>query len=255
MEKKISSYSISLAICLLLSFPLGAQNANRTSASSQSDRQKNEKKEKKEEVSYPLYNGISVGVDLWGIGSSIVGGDFRSSEVSVDVNLKNRYLPIAEIGYGSTDTWGEKGIHYKSSAPYFRIGMDYNTLYNKRHGNMLLVGLRYGASSFKYDVEASVTDDPASNGTVPPNLGDDIWEERLPYSHQGMKGSMQWAELCVGIRAHVWKALYMGWALRFKFKLSASADRYGDPWYVPGFGKYGSNTLGITYTITYKLPF
>ena len=42
----------------------------------------------------------------------------------------------------------------------------------------------------------------------------------------------------VGIRAHVWKALYMGWSLRFKFKLSYSADEYGDPWYVPGFGKY-----------------
>ncbi len=33
---------------------------------------------------------------------------------------------------------------------------------------------------------------------------------------------MQWAEFCVGIRAHVWKDLYMGWALRFKFRLSSS---------------------------------
>ena len=87
-----------------------------------------------------------------------------------------------------------------------------------------------------------------------PNLDDEIWGGSLPYNHKGMKGSMQWAEFCVGIRAHVWKALYMGWSLRFKFKLSASADEYGDPWYVPGFGKYGSNTMGVTYTITYKLP-
>lgn len=244
MEKKISSYSISLAICLLLSLPLGAQNA----ASSQGNRSQKEKKEKKEEVHYPLYNGVSIGVDLWGVGNSVLGSDFLSSEVSVDVNLKNRYFPIVEIGYGTTDTWGDKGIHYKSNAPYFRIGMDYNTLYNKLHGNMLLVGLRYGASSFKYDVESP-------EGDVPPNLDDEVWKEHLPYHHQGLKGSMQWAEFCVGIRAHVWKALYMGWALRFKFKLSASPDQYGDPWYVPGFGKYGSNTLGITYTITYKLPF
>ncbi len=36
--------------------------------------------------------------------------------------------------------WSDKGIHYKTGAPYFRIGMDYNALYNKKHGNMILVG-------------------------------------------------------------------------------------------------------------------
>lgn len=66
---------------------------------------------------------------------------------------------------------------------------------------------------------------------------------------------MQWFEFCVGIRAHIWKELYMGWGLRFKFRTSSSTGEYGDPWYVPGFGKYGSNTMGVTYTITYKLPY
>lgn len=88
-------------------------------------------KEAKEEVHYPLYNGISVSVDLWGPGSKLFGSDFFSSEVAIDVNLKNRFFPIVELGYGNTDTWSDKGIHYKTGAPYFRIGMDYNALYNK----------------------------------------------------------------------------------------------------------------------------
>ena len=223
MERKILSYSISLALCLLMFLPLRAQNGNPT-VPPQGAPPKKEKKDAKEEVHYPLYNGMSVGLDLWGIGSSVFGGDFLSSEVAVDVNLKNRFFPIAE-------------------------------LYKKQHGHMLLVGLRYGVSSFKYDVDALGLDDPIYGGIVGnPNLDDEIWGGSLPYNHKGMKGSMQWAEFCVGIRAHVWKALYMGWSLRFKFKLSASADEYGDPWYVPGFGKYGSNTMGVTYTITYKLP-
>ena len=46
----------------------------------------------------------------------------------------------------------------------------------------------------------------------------------------------------------------MGWALRYKFRLSATTGEYGDPSYVPGYGTYGSNTLGVSYTITYKLP-
>ena len=213
MERKILSYSISLALCLLMFLPLRAQNGNPT-APPQGAPPKKEKKDAKEEVHYPLYNGMSVGLDLWGIGSSVFGGDFLSSEVAVDVNLKNRFFPIAELGYGSTDTWSDKGIHYKSNAPYFRIGMDYNTLYKKQHGHMLLVGLRYGVSSFKYDVDALGLDDPIYGGIVGnPNLDDEIWGGSLPYNHKGMKGSMQWAEFCVGIRAHVWKALYMGLSL------------------------------------------
>ena len=170
MERKILSYSISLALCLLMFLPLRAQNGNPT-VPPQGAPPKKEKKDAKEEVHYPLYNGMSVGLDLWGIGSSVFGGDFLSSEVAVDVNLKNRFFPIAELGYGSTDTWSDKGIHYKSNAPYFRIGMDYNTLYKKQHGHMLLVGLRYGVSSFKYDVDALGLDDPIYGGIVGnPNL-------------------------------------------------------------------------------------
>lgn len=252
MERKILNYSISLVFCLLTTFPLWAQN---TPVSSKGNAPRKEKKDKKEEATHPLYNGISVGLELWGLGSSALGDDFLSSEASVDFNLRNRFFPIIELGYGSTDSWSEKGIHYKSASPYFRIGMDYNALYKKSHGHMLLVGLRYGVSSFKYDITASHLDDPIYGGTVGnPNLEDNIWGGSHPYAHKDMKSNMQWTEFCVGIRAHVWKTFYMGWSLRFKFKLSATSDKYGDPWYVPGFGKYGSNTMGVTYTITYKLP-
>lgn len=90
MEQKILNYSISLAFCLLLSLPLQAQNSD-ISAPPANTPPKKEKKEAKEEVHYPLYNGISVSVDLWGPGSKLFGSDFFSSEVAVDVNLKNRF--------------------------------------------------------------------------------------------------------------------------------------------------------------------
>ena len=84
---------------------------------------------------------------------------------------------------------------------------------------------------------------------------DGILGGSVPFNNKGIKSSMKWFEFCVGIRAHIWKQLYMGWGLRFKFRTSSSTGEYGDPWYVPGFGKYGSNTMGVTYTITYKLPY
>ena len=181
MERKILSYSISLALCLLMFLPPTGAERESYRSPPREHLPRRRRRTRKEEVHYPLYNGMSVGLDLWGIGSSVFGGDFLSSEVSVDVNLKNRFFPIAELGYGSTDTWSDKGIHYKSNAPYFRIGMDYNTLYKKQHGHMLLVGLRYGVSSFKYDVDALGLDDPIYGGIVGnPNLDDEIWGSSLP---------------------------------------------------------------------------
>lgn len=241
VRKTLSSF---IAISLLLSFfatlPIQAQKDN---------------KNNEEEVEHPLYNGMTVGVDLWGIGNNALGSDFISSEVAIDVNLKNRFFPTVELGYGGTDTWNDNGTHYKSSAPYFRIGMNYNAFYKKKHGNYLLVGLLYGASSFDYDVNALPISDPTHGGMIGnPNQIDDIWGGSVPFNHK-MKGSMKWLEFCVGIRAHIWKQFYMGWALRFKFKASASTGENGDPWYVPGYGKYASSAMGVSYAITYKLPF
>lgn len=257
MAQKIFNCFISLAFCLFLPFhSLSAQNPQN---SAQDPMPKAEKRteEKKEDVpQYPLYNGVSVGLDLWGIGNKVIGGDNLSVEVMADVNLKNRFFPTLELGYAASNADGDLGIHYQAKAPYFRIGIDYNALYKKKHANMLLVGLRYAVTSFKYDIDAVSLNDPIYGGGVGnPNLEDEIWGGSLPYDHRGMKGSMQWIEISLGLRARVWQDLYMGWAVRMKYKLSASAGTYGDPWYVPGFGKYGSNTIGVTYTITYKLPF
>lgn len=46
---------------------------------------------------------------------------------------------------------------------------------------MILVGLRYAATSFKYDVEALGINDPEYGGSLGnPNLIDGIWGNSLP---------------------------------------------------------------------------
>ena len=70
-----------------------------------------------------------------------------------------------------------------------------------------------------------------------------------------MKGTMHWLEINLGIRANIWKSLSMGWSVRLKYRLAASTGVHGDPWLVPGFGTYNSSTIGINYSIIYKLPF
>lgn len=256
MAQKILKYSISILLCLLMALPATAQNRGNTSTeSAHSSSKKQEKKKDAPEVEYPLYNGINIGIDLWGPGSKLLGGDFFSTEVSASVNLKQRFFPTLEVGYGNTDKLNDNGIHYKGNAPYMRLGLDYNSLYKKAHGHMLLVGFRYGVSPVNYDVTSPGFEDPTYGVIISPEIVDNIYGGTVDYNHKGMKCTMQWLEFCVGIRAHIWKSLYMGWTMRMKYRLSASPDKYGDPWFVPGFGTYGANTMGVTYTIIYKLPF
>ncbi len=215
------------------------------------------KKKEEQKIEYPLYNGTYISADLYGLGSKALGGDFLSSEISIDINLKNRFFPVLELGYGTTDTWAEDdGINYKTSAPYMRIGINYNTMYKKKRESHLYVGFRYALSSFKYDVSSPSLSDPIWKGNIPnPNLQDGIWGGSVPFNHTGLKGNMQWLELIVGMRVQVYKDFMMGWSVRMKRRLSGSGSEYADPWYVPGFGKYSSSQIGLTYSLIYKLPF
>ena len=127
MKLRIYKYSIDIATARLLrlssvlllfciGIPTIAQQQRPTPV------QKRDQKKKETVVdTIPFYNGTYVGVDIYGIGSKMLGGDFMSSEVSIGVNLKNKFIPTIEFGMGGTDTWNETGIHYKSkAAPFFR---------------------------------------------------------------------------------------------------------------------------------------
>ena len=78
----------------------------------------------------------------------------------------------------------ETGIHYKSKmAPFFRIGVDYNTMAKKKEKNSYLyAGLRYAFSSFKYDVSTMPADDPILGDVIGnPSLEDGYWGGSVPF--------------------------------------------------------------------------
>lgn len=247
MGRETCNYSIAKFICfallLICGSSLHAQNPDKD-------------KDKSEEVYFPLYNGLTISADLYGLGANVLGSDFLSTEIAIEASLKNRYFPIVEIGYGTTDAWSERGTKYKTSAPYFRIGMNYNTMYKKGNPNFLYVGFRYGYSSFSYDVSNMPAEDPIFGGSIEnPGMTDDIWGGSVPFNHKGLKASMGWFELLVGVRAKIYKDFYMGWTVRYQRSMNKSFNEYGVPWYIPGYGEYDSNHFGFSYSLIYKLPF
>lgn len=190
------------------------------------------------------FKGINVSTDIFGYAYSMLE-DYISGEVAVEVNLGNKFYPVFEVGYGSSDVTDEtNGIHYKSSAPYYRVGINYN--FSNKVGeapkNNYIYGLaRYGWSNMKYDVSAPPITDPVWGGEVPLNLTD-------------VKGGCNWFEIGAGVNVKIWKHLRMGWSIRYKARISRDNGPNSNVWYIPGFGNSRHTTFGATYNIIYEIP-
>lgn len=202
----------------------------------------------------PFFNGVYLGVDVVGMASSMFGSDTESVEVQADVNLKNRYFPVLEVGYSQTEAESDYGTHYKTQAPYFRIGLNYKMKYRNRSENHLYLGARYAFSFFKYDLESLEVSDPIWGGTSNPNLSDDIWGGSVSFRVKGESSTAHWLELVGGIRVQVWERFMMGWSIRYKQRFSVGKGMYSEPAYIPGFGESKKTNFGVTYSLIYKLP-
>lgn len=204
-----------------------------------------EKEEQPQESTF-TFNGINLSADILGYLGSFLD-DAKSSEVAIEANLGDRFFPTIEAGYASIDFIDENfGIHYKSAAPYFRAGLNYNFSYQKekkvQRPNYVYGALRFGWSKMKYDVSS-------------PPIHDPVWGGEVPFSHSDINGFASWVELGVGVNAKIWKNLRMGWCIRYKARLNVINNENAQVGYIPGFGTNRHTRFGATYNIIYEIPF
>ncbi|MGI6221988.1 MAG: DUF6048 family protein [Prevotella sp.] len=226
---RISKYilrKISLALLLLLPLSLSAQQRKQIVV--------------QDSDSIATFRGVAVSVDLVGPIQLLVSS-YGQLEAALRVNLKDRYFPIVEIGYGKADADDDvTRLQYKTSAPYGRIGMDFNLLRNKHDDYRLYAGFRYAYTSYKFDVDS-------------PNLIDPVWGGDAPYSVHDIKANCGWAEAVFSIDAKIFGPIRMGWSVRYKHRLHHDDGTIGNTWYVPGYGKQGNSRLGGTFNITFEI--
>ena len=190
--------------------------------------------------SIPLFRGVAVSVDLVGP-AEMMFGDYGQYEAAARINLKDKYFPVVELGWGKANAEDvATQLTYKTNAPYVRAGMDFNLMKNKHDIYRLLGGVRYAYTSFKYDVNS-------------PNIVDPVWKDNVEYYAEGVKCNYHWLEFSFGVDAKIWGPVRMGWTVRYRKKLYSKAGDFGTPWYVPGFGKSGSTRLGGTFNVTFEL--
>ena len=184
-----------------------------------------------------LFKGFAVSVDVVGLGQKLLG-DYGQYEAALRLNLKDKYFPIVELGYGECNhTDDATDINYKTKAPYGKIGIDFNVLKNKHDIYRLYAGLRYAITSFKYDL-------------FKPGVTDPVWGGQVDYSLSGVKCSYQWFEAVFGVDAKIAGPVHLGWSVRYRSRTSSDTGENGDCWYVPGFGKSGSSNLGGTFNVS-----
>ncbi len=233
MYPKISKYISAAAISLLLPFAAHAQQSE-SGDSGQAAEDPTKGKA-------PVFGGVAVSGDLVGVIMEFLDSDYSQMEVAARLNFKAKYFPVFELGYGESDREGEEtGNTFKTKAPYFRIGMDYNFTKKWYTGNRLYLGMRYAFTSFKYDISS-------------PGFADPVWGNEVPFVFDGLSAKSHWMEVVFGIETRIWKIFHLGWNVRYKNRLSHSEAPQGVPWYVPGFGKYGNSCIGGTFDVIFDI--
>ncbi len=240
---RILKYSCALLLVSLLSSSLYAatptdSDTTKTNAKRYASREEAAAAQRKAEN--PLFAGMSLSGDLAGLVMMGVSS-YGQAEAALRINMKNRYFPIFEAGWGVCDhDEYTTGLHYKTNAPFFRIGCDYNLAKDRKSGNRIFVGLRYAFTSFKYDLDG-------------PAIADPVWGTETPFSFRGVQSSMGWGEAVFGLEAKLWKIFHLGWTFRYRLRFHEKQASPGSAWYVPGYGKNDSHALGGTFNITFDI--
>ena len=192
-------------------------------------------------MKYPLIYSASIGVNVWDPLMRAFGQKYGLIEFSGEFNMHNRYIPVFELGLGEADNAPDgNNYHYRSPiAPYFRIGMNYNFLYNSSADYMAMAGIRYGFSPFSYSVDATST-------------GSSYWGESDVIDIPSQHVTAGYFALLFNLRVRIAGPVYLGWAFSYHSILHESKTPHGQPWYIPGYGTRTSSISGA-FTVTYTL--
>jgi len=184
-----------------------------------------------------FFNGFAVSFDLVGLLQHELGS-YGQYEGALRINLKDRWFPVVEVGWGMADAMDDATkMSYQTKAPYGRIGCDFNLMKNKHDINRIYGGLRYAYTSYKFDVQG-------------PQVTDPVWEEDIPFGASDVEANYHWMEFVAGVDAHIWGPVRLGWTVRYKRRLFHDDGYLGNTWYVPGYGKQGNARLGGTFNVT-----
>lgn len=195
---------------------------------------------------------LRVGISLNDLVRTLSNSQDTRYSVQADLAL-DRYMIVVDYGRSETTLEndptrpGSDPYSFSSQGSYFRAGVDVNLLKDRERDNYLadeniiFFGLRFARAQIDETISFETNDPVWGTGTINQN-------------NNGL--GIIWAEMTAGVKVSVFKNIYLGYNLRFKFLRTFSEETALVPYQVPGFGR-GSRetTFGFDYYLFYRIPF
>ncbi len=203
---------------------------------------------KNDSTKIKLKYGLRLGGDIGKLIRTSIDKNYTGFEVMADFRLKKKLYIAGEIGFEEKNTTNDF-LNITTNGSYLKAGVDFNMYENWLDmDNMVYAGFRVGASTFSHNL---------NNFTV--YSTDQYWSPQLlvntTQEYNGLTAF--WGEIILGIKAELFKNLYMGLNMQLKISVSQTIPDNFDNVYIPGFGKtYDSSAIGAGYSyfIAYRIP-
>lgn len=193
-------------------------------------------------MKFPLMQSVSIGLNIWDPIMRLFGQQHGLVDIWGELDMHNRYKVVADVGLGiARHRASDDGFLYRSPLSiFFRIGADYNFLFNSNPDYQFMAGVRYGFSPFSFSVDDVV-------------INDSYWGESSVINIPAQHATVGWLELRLGLRVKLWGPISAGWTFKYHSLLHQSACQYGRPWYIPGYGSRAGAVTG-EFSIVYTIP-
>jgi len=180
------------------------------------------------------------GLELLGPARSVVSNRRDSWEIEGQIDIY-RYFLVYDYG-GEIITYDQETYNYRSDGTYWRLGVDINMIPRDEFGSLLYLGFRYAESSYSDEMRGTVFDNQ--------------WGYTSFWDVNGHLNA-RWYEIVLGMRAKVWRELYMGYTLRMKTSLEVSEDpQEFETYWVPGYGVASESPFwGLSYYVAWRFNF
>ena len=186
--------------------------------------------------------GIRLSID---VASPLYYKYYQKTGVQYEFNASTdfaNFMLEGDYGWGSIQ-W--KGLDlktsprsaYTSDGKYFRIGLNYNLLQDTPDKNAAFLGVRYATSFFQDHLTSQVSYNSA--GPI---------KNKLPIDSEQSDVKARWYEAVAGVKVKVWKILYVGGTVRYKFGLHIDGTDAYVPYDVLGWACMTKRLLGLTIT-------
>ncbi len=160
----------------------------------------------------------------------------------------SRLMLEGDYGWGKVE---QAGLNHKTNTAsvytnhgkYFRVGLNYNFVKDTPDKNAAFLGLRYARGFFKDALKSRVN--YALEGLVENGPLLDMQQDKV---------QARWFEAVSGVKVKVWKLLYVGCTMRYKFGLKITHTTAHLPFEILGWGLNDEEAFGFNYYISLRIP-